>query len=77
MADGSWIDGGASQDGRWLNPGIRHEFTGATVLLVEDDDDSREFLMTMLELDGFTPTGCSSAEAALEELREQIGRAHV
>jgi two-component system response regulator GlrR len=71
MADSSWMDGGASQDGPWLNPGIRHEFAGASVLLVEDDDDSREFLMTMLELDGFAPTACSSAEAALEALREQ------
>ena len=71
MADGSWTDGGASEEGGWLNPGIRDEFTGAAVLLVEDDDDLRELLMTLLELDGFTPFACSSAEAALEELREQ------
>jgi len=71
MADSSWTDGGTSADGQWLNPGIRDEFAGASVLLVEDDDDIRELLMTLLELDGFTPTACSSAEAALEELREQ------
>lgn len=71
MADSSWTNGGATADGRWLNPGIREEFAGASVLLVEDDDDIRELLRTLLELEGFTPTACSSAEAALEELREQ------
>jgi DNA-binding response OmpR family regulator len=40
------------------------------VLLIEDDPDIREMLVTMLELAGFTPTACSSAEIALEQLRE-------
>jgi DNA-binding response OmpR family regulator len=71
MADRSWTNGSDSEGRRWLNPGIRDEFAGAAVLLVEDDDDIRELLITLLELDGFTPTACSSAEAALEELREQ------
>lgn len=71
MADRSWTDSGKRDDGQWLNPGLQSEFDGASVLLVEDDDDIRELLITMLELAGFTPTACSSAEAALEQLREQ------
>lgn len=71
MGNRSWFKDGARGDSSWLSSGIRHEFAGASILLVEDDDDIRELLLTMLELAGFTPTACSSAEAALEELREQ------
>lgn len=71
MADRSWTNGGASGGEQWLDPAMRREFDGASVLLVEDDDDIRELLLMMLELAGLTPTACSSAEAALEELREQ------
>lgn len=45
-------------------------FAGAAVLLVEDDPDIRELLITLLKLAGFTPTACSTAEQALEQLRE-------
>ena len=60
-------------DGRmaWLNADARMEFEGATVLLVEDDPDIRDLMDTLLKLAGFSTTSCSSAEAALEELREQ------
>ena len=70
MADRSWVDAGSSASGDWVNHGFRDAFTGASVLLVEDDADISEMLMTMFELAGFTPTACSSAEAALELLRE-------
>lgn len=50
---------------------MRDVFTGASVLLVEDDDDIRELMTTLLALAGFETTACASAEAALEALREQ------
>ena len=46
-------------------------FDGASILLVEDDQDIRELLTTLLQLEGFRATACATAEAALEELREQ------
>lgn len=55
----------------WLNPEMRDVFDGASILLVEDDDDIRELMTTLLELAGFATTACSTAEAALQELREQ------
>lgn len=50
---------------------LSSEFDGATVLLVEDDDDIRELMRTLLQLAGFSPTVCETAELALEHLREQ------
>ena len=50
---------------------MRSVFDGASILLVEDDQDIRELLTTLLEMAGFQATACSTAEAALEELREQ------
>ena len=70
MAERAWAEGGTSSD-EWVNHGLRDAFTGASVLLVEDDPDIREMLITLLELAGFAPTACSSAEAALEQLREE------
>jgi DNA-binding response OmpR family regulator len=55
----------------WLNPEDRQVFAEASVLLVEDDDDIRELIVTLLEIAGFDVTACPSAEAALEQLREQ------
>ena len=55
----------------WLNPEDRAVFAEASVLLVEDDDDIRELMVTLLEIAGFEVTACASAEAALEQLREQ------
>ena len=70
MAERSWADGNSWSGGEWVNQGLRDAFHGATVLLVEDDPDTREMLVTLLDLAGFRPTACGSAEAALEELRE-------
>lgn len=50
---------------------MRDVFSGASVLLVEDDPDIRELMSTLLTLAGFDTVACASAEAALEELREQ------
>ena len=50
---------------------MRDAFSGASVLLVEDDPDIRELLSTLLRLAGFEPTICASAEVGLEQLREQ------
>ncbi len=55
----------------WLRPEKAGVFAGASILLVEDDDDIRELLVTLLKLAGFTPTACRSAEQGLEALREQ------
>lgn len=72
MADWSWANGGGdSGNPEWLNPEMRSVFEGASILLVEDDADIRELLVTLLQIAGFQPTSCSTAEAALEQLREQ------
>jgi CheY-like chemotaxis protein len=55
----------------WLHEEMKDLFEGPSILLVEDDNDIRELLITLLRLAGFTPTACGSAEQALEQLREQ------
>jgi DNA-binding response OmpR family regulator len=42
-----------------------------TVLLVEDDRDIREMLVTLLDLAGFASVACDTAEAGLNALREE------
>jgi CheY-like chemotaxis protein len=42
-----------------------------TVLVVDDQQDSREMLATVLEQRGARPIQCESAESALEILRQQ------
>jgi DNA-binding response OmpR family regulator len=70
MRDGSWT-GGQGSGGPWLHEELKDAFEGASILVVEDDDDIRELLVTLLRLAGFSPTACGSAEQGLEELREQ------
>ena len=55
----------------WIRAEMQDVFSGASILLVEDDNDIRELMETLLRLAGFEPTVCSSAEVALEQLREQ------
>ena len=55
----------------WIRAEMKDAFSGASILLVEDDNDIRELMETLLRLAGFEPTVCSSAEVALEQLREQ------
>lgn len=47
---------------------------GITVLLVEDTPDARDFLVTMLELEGATVTAVVSAAAARQALAERFRR---
>ncbi len=42
-----------------------------TILLVEDDGDIRDLLVTLLQLAGYSACACSSAEEGLERLREE------
>ena len=70
MAERSWADDNSWSGGEWQSQGLRDAFNGASVLLVEDDPDTSEMLVTLLDLAGFTPTACGSAEEALEQLRE-------
>jgi len=55
----------------WLDQGMGEGFSGGTLLLVEDDPDIRDLMVTLLELAAFEVVACDSAEAALEALREQ------
>jgi CheY-like chemotaxis protein len=55
----------------WLTSQTRDSFEGASVLVVEDDKDIRDLLVTLLEIAGYAVTSCSSAEGALETLREE------
>ena len=71
MADWSWANGGGGDTPEWLGGEIRSVFRGASVLLVEDDPDIRDLIVTLLGLAGFDVTACANAEAALEQLREQ------
>jgi CheY-like chemotaxis protein len=51
------------------------DLTGMHVLVVEDDEDSRQLLVTFLEYCGALVTMCHSTESALEDLAEY--RPHV
>jgi CheY-like chemotaxis protein len=46
------------------------EFEGASILVVEDDDDIRDLLVTLLEMAGYAVTACPTAEQGLNALRE-------
>ena len=72
MADRTYFGGGGGDVPGWIrNSAKKDEFTGAQILLVEDDSDIRELMATLLRLAGFEPTVCSNAEIGLEQLREQ------
>ena len=47
------------------------ELARPSVLVVEDERDIRDMLATLLDLAGFAPVTCDSAEAGLNALREQ------
>lgn len=51
------------------------DLTGVHVLIVEDDEDSRQLLATFFEYCGALVTACHSTESALEDLGEY--RPHV
>ena len=66
---GSWT--GQPTGESWVHSEMKDVFSGASILVVEDDDDIRELLETLLRLAGFSATVCATAEVALEQLREQ------
>ena len=69
MEDRSWRDE-AGLPAAWLESEVE-PLAKPAILLVEDDDDIRELLVTLLTLANFAPVATSSAEDALERLREQ------
>jgi len=42
-----------------------------TILLVDDDRDTRELLVTLMRMSGYATEACGTAEEALEHLKEQ------
>jgi DNA-binding response OmpR family regulator len=58
-------------DDTWVASQARETFPGAGILVVEDDRDIRDLLVMLLETAGYAVTACSSAERALEALREE------
>lgn len=68
MEDRDWSGDGARSP-RWIDAEI--EALGRpSILLVEDDGDIRDLLVTLLDIAGFQTAACSTAEEALEHLRE-------
>ena len=55
----------------WIAAEMKHAFAGASILVVEDDADIRELLITLLEMAGYTVTACATAEHGLNALREE------
>jgi CheY-like chemotaxis protein len=68
MDNHSWSGDGAPAP--WLHSEMKDVFEGASILVVEDDDDTRDLLLTLLRIAGYKTTACSDAESALETLRE-------
>jgi hypothetical protein len=64
--------GGGSMGAPWFERDPREVFNRASLLLVEDDPDIRELVVTLLELAGFEVTACGSAELALEGFGEEL-----
>jgi CheY-like chemotaxis protein len=69
MNEGPWIHGELPARS-WVDAELE-DLAKPTILLVEDDGDIRDLLVTLLELSGYCPVACSSAEEGLERLREQ------
>lgn len=64
-----WLEG-ASLNPRWWD-GELESLARPSILLVEDDPDIRQLLVTLLRGAGFDTVSCGSAEQGLEHLREQ------
>jgi DNA-binding response OmpR family regulator len=68
MKDRIWMPGNVVFP-QWAD-GELEALARPSILLVEDDDDIRELLVTLLSTAGFDAVACSTAEEALEALRE-------
>lgn len=69
MEDREWLDTGMPTSA-WVDTEL-NALARPTILLVEDDDDIRALLVTLLDLAGFDTQPCGTAEEGLERLREQ------
>jgi CheY-like chemotaxis protein len=67
----SWSGRHDNPANAWRDSPVRERFNGPAVLVVEDGDDIRELLVTLLELAGYMVTPCSTAERGLEMLRQE------
>jgi CheY-like chemotaxis protein len=54
----------------WVSVEMMGALNRQSILVVEDDPDIRELLVTLLEIAGYDSTACATAEAGLEALRE-------
>lgn len=64
----AWNQFGARND--WMQSDTEPEFDRGSILVVEDDNDTRELLVTLLDMAGYTVTACATAEQGLNALRE-------
>ena len=68
MEDKTWRQG-VSHSRSWIDLEMEG-LARPALLIVEDDDDIRDMLVTLLEITGFQTVACRTAEEALEHLRE-------
>jgi signal transduction histidine kinase len=67
-----WIDChgcGTIQTSHMPSPGFEKRASDRTLLVVEDDEDIRETLVSLLSMEGFRVTGCCNGHEALTWLR--------
>ncbi len=68
MEERAWVHQGETSP-TWRD-GDMEALGAPTILLVEDDDDCRSLLVTLLDLAGLKSVACATAEEGLERLRE-------
>jgi len=56
--------------GHWSFTQEAERLARPTILVIEDDQDIRDMLATLLEIAGFVPVACDNAEQGLNALRE-------
>lgn len=61
---------GAPTPPRWIDAELE-SLARPTILLVEDERDIRDLLVTLLQLAGYQTHACATAEEGLERLREE------
>jgi CheY-like chemotaxis protein len=65
----AWNQPGARH--HWLRADVEPEFDRGSILVVEDDGDIRDLLVTLLEMADYAVTACATAEQGLNALREE------
>jgi len=66
-----WQSSEEDAGGGWIRAEMKHAFEGASILVVEDDPDIRDLLVTLLQMAGYTATAWATAEQGLNALREE------